>query len=82
MVSGARLEMIWKYALTCVLLVNTVTAAPPTNFKALQQCVSGVLAAGGDVAKRLQTPANDTWEDARVGAIMSAGFLDCELRGS
>ncbi|KIW74253.1 hypothetical protein Z517_12193 [Fonsecaea pedrosoi CBS 271.37] len=62
--------MFWKSLSTCVLLANTALAAPGYNFRALQQCVSGALAAGGNVAERVQSPANATWDDAYVGAII------------
>jgi hypothetical protein len=63
-------EMVWKRVFTSAVLLSSVAAAPGSNFKALEQCVSGALAAGGNVVKRIQTPANATWEDAFVGAIM------------
>ncbi|KIW22453.1 uncharacterized protein PV07_12337 [Cladophialophora immunda] len=65
-----RGEMSWKSLFTAVLFARAAVAAPSSNFKALQQCVSGALAAGGNVAKRVQSPANATWDDAYIGAII------------
>jgi hypothetical protein len=61
---------MWRYIVIGVVLAGNVVAAPGSNFKALQKCVTGALAAEGNVAQRVQSPANATWEDAYVGAIM------------
>jgi hypothetical protein len=62
--------MLRKIVLAGVTLVGVASSAPGSNFNALQSCVTGALGGGPNATARIQTPANNTWEDAYVGAIM------------
>jgi hypothetical protein len=69
MVRGLHSQAMWNLFAVLLLLSNNVVAAPQTSFKSLEQCVASALI-GENVQTRIQTPADATWEDARVGAVM------------
>jgi len=61
--------MLLSVVFSTFVLLELAAAAPNPKAKQLEDCVAKALV-GNDIQTRIQTPADSTYEDARVGAIM------------
>jgi hypothetical protein len=57
-----------SFVVSAFILFDGAAAPPPPNLSKLQRCVGNALM-GPNARSRIQTPLDDTYDDARIGAM-------------